>query len=115
MCGQYTHYASWQEIRCHFDLLGPARNIEARYNIAPSQDAPLMRRFPDGERELVMLRWGLVRRQSGQTEVRLPMTRIQNGEKARKPSRSFGTDPDASFSIARPQYFRTCTDGFRPT
>ena len=59
MCGRYTQFASWQEIHEYFDLLGPPRNIQARYNIAPTQDAPVIRLTERG-RELSMLRWGLV-------------------------------------------------------
>jgi len=59
MCGRYTQFASWQEIHDYFNLLGPPRNVEARYNIAPTQDAPVIRLTEQG-RELSMLRWGLI-------------------------------------------------------
>jgi putative SOS response-associated peptidase YedK len=59
MCGRYTQFASWQEIHDYFNLLGPPRNVEARYNIAPTQDAPVIRLTEEG-RELSLLRWGLI-------------------------------------------------------
>jgi putative SOS response-associated peptidase YedK len=34
--------------------------VEPRYNIAPTQNIASIRNDPEGERELVMLRWGLV-------------------------------------------------------
>ncbi|MEJ2121956.1 MAG: SOS response-associated peptidase [Alphaproteobacteria bacterium] len=55
-----TQFASWQEIHDYFNLLGPAQNVRARYNIAPTQDAPVIRLNEDGRRELSMLRWGLI-------------------------------------------------------
>jgi putative SOS response-associated peptidase YedK len=43
-----------------FDLEGPPLNLEPRYNIAPTQDAPIIRRNAAGARTMAMLRWGLV-------------------------------------------------------
>ena len=60
MCGRYTQFASWREIYEYFNLTGTPRNLEARYNIAPTQDAPVIRLDDAGQRELVMMRWGLM-------------------------------------------------------
>ncbi len=60
MCGRYTQHAPWKDLFEYFNLLGPPQNVRARYNIAPTQDAPVVRRTESGDRELVMLRWGLV-------------------------------------------------------
>jgi putative SOS response-associated peptidase YedK len=39
----------------------PQSNFPPRYNVAPTQPIPIIRVDPrDGERELVMARWGLV-------------------------------------------------------
>jgi len=43
-----------------FGFGGPARNLAARYNIAPTQQAPVVRPDGQGGRELAMPRWGLV-------------------------------------------------------
>ena len=59
MCGRFTQYFSWQEVRDFMDLTGPAPNLSPRYNLAPSQDAAVVRER-EGERALDMVRWGLV-------------------------------------------------------
>lgn len=67
MCGRYTLYSSPQDIAEYFDLDG-APDLQRRYNIAPTQDVPLVRpaseeegeASSDGPRELVAARWGLV-------------------------------------------------------
>ena len=48
-----------EALRRLFRLPGPLPNLPPRYNLAPTQDAPVVRQR-EGERELVMLRWGLV-------------------------------------------------------
>ena len=35
-------------------------DLQPRFNLAPSQSAPIVRLSPAGEREVVMLRWGLI-------------------------------------------------------
>lgn len=60
MCGRYL-------LTTPVDALGQLfrfterPNLGARYNIAPTQDVPIVRRTRSGEgRELLMVRWGLV-------------------------------------------------------
>lgn len=63
MCGRFTHKLSWTDIVRLYRLTDPEppQGWSARYNLAPSQIAPVIRRNPDtGARELAMLRWGLV-------------------------------------------------------
>ncbi len=63
MCGRFSQTRTWAEL---LDLYGVVEslspsNFPARYNIAPTQNVPVVRRQPkSGERELVTLRWGLV-------------------------------------------------------
>ena len=59
MCGRYKQFAGWEEIYDYFNLLGTPRNIPARYNIAPTQDAPIVRSSDEGL-ELLMARWELI-------------------------------------------------------
>lgn len=47
-------------MRQMFKIRGAVPDLEPRFNLAPSQDAPIVRLNTDGERELAMLRWGLV-------------------------------------------------------
>ena len=60
MCGRYMLTTPVDALRQMF--LFPERpNLPPRYNIAPTQDVPIVRRTRDGSaRELIMTRWGLV-------------------------------------------------------
>lgn len=60
MCARFTQHYAWAEIRDFLALLGPPRNLQARYNIAPTTDVDVVRLDADGQRELVRMRWGLV-------------------------------------------------------
>ena len=60
MCGRFTLRTPAYRIAEAIGVEVRA-NLQARYNIAPSQDVAAVRRAGgDGGRELVMLRWGLV-------------------------------------------------------
>ena len=43
MCGCFTRHRSWTEIHACLNLSGPAINPQARYNVAPSQEAVVKR------------------------------------------------------------------------
>jgi putative SOS response-associated peptidase YedK len=59
MCGRYTLSAPAEVVAELFELAEvPA--LERRYNIAPTQEAPVVRLARDGGRRLHLLRWGLV-------------------------------------------------------
>ena len=58
MCGRYTLTAPGQ-LALRFDLDATAvPPLEARYNIAPTQQAPVIVARPDGRPALEWLRWG---------------------------------------------------------
>jgi len=60
MCGRYGLITPLEALRRLFAFEGGA-NLRPRWNIAPTQTAPVVRPGPgSGERELVELRWGLV-------------------------------------------------------
>lgn len=59
MCGRYVLTSPADAIAEHF-ALAAVPDLAPRYNIAPTQLAPVLRRDRQGERELVLLRWGLV-------------------------------------------------------
>lgn len=61
MCGRYELHSHPAAIALAFGLAHPPE-LDARYNIAPMSDVPVVRMNAEGERELVMLRWGLVPR-----------------------------------------------------
>lgn len=58
MCGRYALYGPQSRLREQFGV--ESADLEQRYNIAPSQDAPIVRCGADGERELISARWGLL-------------------------------------------------------
>ena len=61
MCGRYLLKATEDDLRRLFGFVEHP-NLAPRYNIAPTQDAPVVRqrREPRGERTIHPLRWGLV-------------------------------------------------------
>ena len=60
MCGRFVQRYSWHEVQDLYELPGgPARNLQAHYNIAPTDPVGIVRLDADGATELVM-RWGLV-------------------------------------------------------
>lgn len=62
MCGRYDNLIAREAYRRLFNPSRlPASNYPPRYNVAPTDQIPIVRVDPrDGERELVMARWGLV-------------------------------------------------------
>jgi len=61
MCGRFTNRYSWRELYELYMLSTgiPPSNFQPRYNIAPTQEVPVVR-LKNGARDLVMMKWGLV-------------------------------------------------------
>jgi putative SOS response-associated peptidase YedK len=60
MCGRYTLTSSGEAVATLFDLV-EIPQLPIRYNLAPTQEAPVVRVLaPGGPRSLALLRWGLV-------------------------------------------------------
>jgi putative SOS response-associated peptidase YedK len=61
MCGRFTNRYSWQELHALYHLTAgaPPSNFEPRYNIAPTQEVPVVR-VKDARRDLAIMKWGLV-------------------------------------------------------
>ncbi len=59
MCGRFTQHYTWREIHDLYGLVGAARNVEPRYNIAPTSTIDVVLRTADGL-ALVPIRWGLI-------------------------------------------------------
>lgn len=61
MCGRYKLATPAEVLRDVFGFV-ERPNLPARYNVAPTQDAPVVRqrRQPAGERTVQNLRWGLI-------------------------------------------------------
>lgn len=60
MCGRYDLSKTPREVASLFGASGAVPNFPARYNIAPTQSCPVVRRDWKGGREIAMLRWGLI-------------------------------------------------------
>jgi len=61
MCGRFTYLYTWSQLRQLLDLIHwPDVELSPRYNVAPTQLAPVVRLNPASERTGVMLRWGLI-------------------------------------------------------
>jgi putative SOS response-associated peptidase YedK len=61
MCGRYELSSHPAVIALAFGLPFPP-DLRPRYNIAPTQQVPIIRENSEGTRELVQVRWGLVPR-----------------------------------------------------
>lgn len=59
MCGRYTLTTPLDELLAIFDVPGVAFDYRPRYNIAPTQTAPVLARDDEGRR-IGLLRWGLI-------------------------------------------------------
>ncbi len=62
MCGRYTNRYSWSELHRLYAVTGvapPPSNFRPRYNIAPTDTVPVVRRRA-GNRAVDFLKWGLV-------------------------------------------------------
>jgi putative SOS response-associated peptidase YedK len=60
MCGRYALYSPADAIADLFDATAEINDLAPRYNAAPMQWLPVIRRRPSGERVLHALRWGLL-------------------------------------------------------
>lgn len=58
MCARYTQTAALETLRKRFALQRAGADLAARYNVAPTQEAPVV--LLEGGRKLELLRWGLV-------------------------------------------------------
>ena len=59
MCGRYSITTPSEALRRIFGF-AEQPNLQARYNVAPTQEVPAVRLGADGERHFSLLRWGLV-------------------------------------------------------
>jgi putative SOS response-associated peptidase YedK len=86
MCGRYTLTKALSDIAERF-LFNPA-GVEygPRYNIAPSQQAPVVRAAGDGTRELSLLQWGLVPQWADDKSIGNRLINARGETVAEKPS-----------------------------
>jgi len=60
MRGRFSRWYTSREIHDFYDLTGAARNLQAHYNIAPTDTVNVVSPAPGGANELVSMRWGLI-------------------------------------------------------
>ena len=85
MCGRYELHAHPAAIALAFGLAYPPE-IQPRYNIAPTQQVPIVRLNAAGERELVQVRWGLVPRWAKDPSIGARMINARAETVATKPA-----------------------------
>lgn len=86
MCGRYTLTSPEEALRRLFGYGGPALNLPARYNVAPTQEMPVVRRGQDSPRALVRMRWGLIPSWAKDESVASKMINARAETLAEKPS-----------------------------
>ena len=84
MCGRYMITSAREAIKRVFDV-PTLFELAPRYNVAPTQDVPVVR-LEEGERELVMLRWGLIPSWAKDPEIGNRMINARAETVAEKPS-----------------------------
>lgn len=85
MCGRYSFTLPPDAIRELFRVV-TGLNLPPRYNIAPTQEAPIIGLDEGGARSLKMLRWGLVPRWSKAMPTGAPMINARAESIAEKPA-----------------------------
>lgn len=88
MCGRYTNTMTWSEMVALYDIhnIEFRPNFESRFNIAPTQNVPVVRASDAGERELAMLRWGLIPSWSKEASMGAKLINARSETVAEKPS-----------------------------
>ena len=88
MCGRYNLITDAEALLDFFEIeqtLLDVSGLKPRYNIAPSQDVPIVRDTGNG-RELVMARWGLVPHWSKEEKPKYSTINARADSVADKPS-----------------------------
>ncbi len=85
MCGRYAEFASADDLQQVFDL-ETAPTLPPRYNIAPTQPAPVVLLDPRGRRTLTLLQWGLVPHWAEDTSMAARMINARSETVAGKPA-----------------------------
>ncbi len=55
MCGRFTQRYTWSEVHAFLSVIGAAKNLRPRYNIAPTTTIDVVR-LAEGGRDLVSMR-----------------------------------------------------------
>jgi len=85
MCGRYELSSHPAAVALAFGLRYPP-DLHPRYNIAPTQQVPIVRLNAAGERELVQVRWGLVPRRAKDPSIGARMINARSETLASRPA-----------------------------
>ncbi len=85
MCGRFTLRTPASQVAEAFGVL-PFPDLQPRYNIAPSQQVPVVRLAQNDSRELALLRWGLVPSWADDPKIGYKMINARGESVATKPS-----------------------------
>jgi putative SOS response-associated peptidase YedK len=85
MCGRYTLIASPVQIKDFFGL-EEVPEFAPRYNVAPSQEVPIVRLDEKGTRRLVQVRWGLIPSWAEDASIGYKLINARSETVADKPS-----------------------------
>jgi len=86
MCGRFTLQTPEIKIREAFNLpIGDKLGLSPRYNIAPSQDIPIIRNTEDGQ-ELVLAKWDLIPHWSKESKTKYSTINARIETVAEKPT-----------------------------
>lgn len=85
MCGRFALIVDASVLADVFDV-DPPQDLKPRFNIAPTQNVPVVRSGDRGERECSMLRWGLVPSWAKEEKIGARMINARSETAAEKPS-----------------------------
>ncbi len=85
MCGRYSLTSPVEGIRALFGF-DELPNLGVRYNIAPTQDVPVVRAGEQGKSVFAMMRWGLVPSWAKEVGSSAPLINARAETVAEKPS-----------------------------
>lgn len=86
MCGRYALTASSEQLMLLFDLLQVTFDLVPRYNLAPTQLAPVVHLGEDGLRTLTPMNWGLVPRWAKDRSIGSRLINARGETVAEKPA-----------------------------
>lgn len=85
MCGRFALIVDASVLADVFDV-DPPSDLKPRFNIAPTQNVPVVRQSAHGTRECAMLRWGLIPSWATDEKIGARMINARSETAAEKPS-----------------------------
>jgi hypothetical protein len=87
-CGRYANFLPAEAMARIFGTVNPLPNLAPSWNVAPTQDAAVVRRHPDtGARHLDLLKWGLLPNWAKEpTKAQRPINVLRDRGEVRTPN-----------------------------